>query len=127
MVNLSPNRDQETTIVQQGNLKSNRTTETGVSGETVITETVPIGKKWTLKCLSIYSNNAATNVKLYAWKNSGEYCILETKFDMNAGDQIATKFNNEITLGYGWSIKFFITHGVASTVTTDTLIQESSA
>lgn len=56
MVTLHPNKDIETTIVQQGNLKISENVFTPESaGTDNIDFTVPSGKKWILKALVLQS------------------------------------------------------------------------
>lgn len=63
MPNISPNRDQEVTISEQGNLAiQSDLISPAVSGTNSSTFTVPTGKKWVLKSIDIHGVSLSATV-----------------------------------------------------------------
>ena len=61
MPRLTPNQDQEVTIIEQGSPKVNEiTTIFSGTGSQVGTHTVPLGKKWIVKGFNLYTYGTYT-------------------------------------------------------------------
>jgi len=126
MPSLTPNQDTEVSISEQGTLVDERVTGDNIVGETDFDIDVPLGKLWNIKFIAIYTSKASSKVKIYAWKDNSNYCILRDAFTTNNGDQISTEITN-LSLPYEWGIKVKTVHGEIGSVTVDVLTMQRDA
>lgn len=110
MVSITPNRDAEVTIVQQGKLNiDNGVSAISGTGDTNLDFVVPVGKKWILKHIETYNAGfvgtlnhnyhqivllAGGNLSLYdggsSLSTSEKYG--EQSYQLEAGDIVRVKF-----------------------------------
>jgi hypothetical protein len=105
MVTLQPNQDQEVTINQQGTLILKQSSETPAgTGNTTITETVPVGKKWVIKAIngtltgtmtitawSMRINNGTVEVTISDATAAGLNTILSNDLIWESGQSITAR------------------------------------
>ena len=129
MATLTPNRDTEVTVVEQGDLRIIGQVKS-ITGVAYYTEsfTVPTGKKWVLKSSYSYSATGTYTVhdvtlKIYDGANSATlYAVTADRYNYNQP--------LDITLQEGWFVQIIINctaHTTTGNYNSSILVQQSDA
>jgi len=129
MATLQPNKDAEVSVVEQGIIKIYSDAQTGVSGVTTSTYTVPTGKVWKLKSTFIQNAGGFTAGD----SATVRYFDGTTEFFLYSED-IGSKFNclfyqptNDLTFQSGDVLRIITSLSAAETYNAMILVQEFDA